>query len=145
MNIVIDTREQRPLQFPLEINCVMRGMKTGDYTIDGYEDTVLVERKGLGDLIGCLTTGRNRFRKQLARLKKVPYRIVMIESSLFQISRKRYVGYLTPDEVIQAIADLSTEYKIPFQLTDNPQLTARMCLAFLSASKKLVDEKTPRN
>ena len=90
IKIVIDSREQKPLQFPIEVDCIIRGMKTGDYTIDGYEDRILVERKALGDLVNCLTSDRNRFRKQLARLKKVPYRCIVIESSLFQVARKRY-------------------------------------------------------
>ena len=57
--IRIDTREQKPLIFPsyvrvhyggtshtLKLNTKSVALPTGDYSIEGYEDIVLVERKG---------------------------------------------------------------------------------------------------
>lgn len=136
MKIIIDTREQKPYQFPLEHEIVSRGLKTGDYSVEGFEDTVVVERKGLGDLIHCLTTGRARFRRQLGRLRKIPYRTVIIDTTIYQISRKRYVGYLKPDDVLANISELSVEYKVMFQFGDSPALASRLCLAFLNAGTK---------
>ena len=63
MRIKIDTREQNPYAFktPSEVGTV----PVGDYSISGLENHIAVERKELNDLIGCLTTDRERFEREL--------------------------------------------------------------------------------
>ncbi len=70
--ITVDSREQHPYDFqgitaagrPVEVTTITAGLKSGDYSIAGYEDAVAVERKSLSDLYGTLTSGRDRFRKR---------------------------------------------------------------------------------
>ncbi len=65
--IIIDTREQTPFTFagPARV----AGLKTADYTIEGYEDIVGLERKSLDDLIACLSSQRERFERELLRAR----------------------------------------------------------------------------
>ena len=55
--MVIDTREKRPYSFP---RSVVRGLPAGDYSIDGFEDRVAVERKTHADMYGSLGARRER-------------------------------------------------------------------------------------
>ena len=60
---IIDTREQQPLA--LELDTVPGTLATGDYSVHGLEDLLTVERKSLDDLLGCMTSGRPRFEREL--------------------------------------------------------------------------------
>lgn len=66
MKIVIDTREQTPLDFE-RYGCevVRGGLTTGDYAVAGLESLAAVERKSEDDLPGCLTRERDRFEREL--------------------------------------------------------------------------------
>jgi DNA excision repair protein ERCC-4 len=68
VRIIVDTREQATFSFtsfPCEVE---RGTpSTGDYSIACHETAAAIERKSLTDLIGCLTHGRDRFERELAR------------------------------------------------------------------------------
>lgn len=79
--IVIDTREQTP--FPLvEYQTVVKGLKTGDYSLEGYEDHVAVERKSKTDAYGCVGGSRDRFSRCLERLSRLDRACIVIECSL---------------------------------------------------------------
>ena len=61
LTIVVDTREQMPLDFaPYEAEGVTVEVGTvwpGDYTVKGFEKSIAFERKSVGDLIGTLKNG----------------------------------------------------------------------------------------
>jgi hypothetical protein len=78
MTIITDTREQKPLKFADDIENEVAGLKTGDYSIKGYEDRFCVEHKTIKDLIGTCSaikakgakhSNRERFRLELQRMK----------------------------------------------------------------------------
>jgi ERCC4-type nuclease len=56
--VLVDTREQLPLSFERFPNWIAgerrATLKTGDYTVEGMETALVLERKSLGDLIGTL-------------------------------------------------------------------------------------------
>lgn len=67
--IVVDSREQKPLVFP-HLEVVRDTMQTGDYGIKGLDDFV-VERKSVPDMVQSLTGERERFWRELRRLRAV--------------------------------------------------------------------------
>lgn len=79
-SVVIDTREQRPYTFggivsdardgrrPVLVSLVGGTLKAGDYSIEGLEQRIAVERKSLADLFSTLGQGRGRFQRELQRL-----------------------------------------------------------------------------
>lgn len=89
--VVIDTREQRPFAFvglrglkslgsPLMvIDTVRSTLKSGDYSLEGYESQVSIERKSVADLYGTLAKGRARFERELARLSAMAFACVVVE------------------------------------------------------------------
>ncbi len=95
--IIVDTREQVRYDFdaiPARLSdgggsvvtrVVRRALKSGDYSIEGMENRVVVERKSLADLYGTLGCGRNRFMRELERLAELEYAAVVVEGSWEQI------------------------------------------------------------
>src|SRR6266581_3645541 len=68
---IVDTREQNPLSFRRFkgwfARVEHRALRLGDYSVEGMEDTCVVERKDLADLICSLTTNRAVFINRLRR------------------------------------------------------------------------------
>jgi len=63
--IVIDTREQTPWEF--DHPKIYRALPAGDYSVDGMESLVAIERKRHAELVSCMTAGRDRFERELER------------------------------------------------------------------------------
>ena len=82
-SIIVDSREQLPYQF-LGHPTMKSGLKTGDYSVTGMEHLVCVERKSQADYWGCLINtkpkfNRDRFVRELERMKDIPWSKVIIE------------------------------------------------------------------
>jgi len=77
--IVVDSREQTPLSF--NYPTISAGLVTGDYSVAGLEDDFCVERKSLSDLYGSLTSGRDRFLRELQRMRAYQFRRLLIIGS----------------------------------------------------------------
>ena len=89
--ILVDSREQRPYlfqKFPCAIKRV--GLKQGDYSVEGLESRVAVERKSLSDLVGTLTQGRDRFYRELDRLASYDFVAIVIEATYRQVAHGPY-------------------------------------------------------
>lgn len=83
--ILIDTREQRPFKFegfkgdakdkerPLIVRTEIATLQTGDYSIRGFENRYVVERKSAIDLFGCIGRDRERFEREIDRMNKLEW------------------------------------------------------------------------
>lgn len=65
----------------LTIETVRGTLKSGDYSLVGYESRVAVERKSLADLYGTLGQGRDRFERELVRLSAMEFAAVVVEAT----------------------------------------------------------------
>lgn len=77
--IIIDTREQAPLVFrnlPSELGT----LAVGDYSVKGLEHLIAVERKSLEDLLACVGRERERFERELSRMRGYKYRHLVVEA-----------------------------------------------------------------
>lgn len=67
---------------PICAGTVIEHLKTGDYSLKGYEDRLCIERKaGFFEIWGNYAE-RDRFEAELERMSKIKYRFILIESSL---------------------------------------------------------------
>ena len=116
MRIVIDTREQLPYLFDRwpEVETTRAGIPTGDYTIEGHEHQVAIERKELGDLIGCLCSGRDRFKRELERAGDLAFFAVVVEAGMHEVYLGRYRSAINPHAALQSILAFQVRYGIPF-------------------------------
>ena len=119
LKIVIDTREQTPWAFPSYIVDSKRGtLRTGDYALEG-DYNFAIERKSLDDFLGTISTGWERFLRELDRMEEARYpaKIIIIEGDFetccFKESEEGYIvapehnhPRLTPQFVSSRIAEL---------------------------------------
>lgn len=77
--VVVDTREQAPY-FVGRPWAQVGTLKTGDYSLEGFQDRVCVERKSLPDAFGSYGRGRERFEREHERLAAMDSAI-LIEAS----------------------------------------------------------------
>ncbi len=88
--IVVDTREQAPFHFTglvdslgkqIIVPLVHKGLKSGDYSIEGLEDLVSVERKSLRDFYQSISRERDRFEREFARLNEMQIAMLVVEAN----------------------------------------------------------------
>ena len=95
--IVIDSNEGAPFQFrditenkvPLVVRTIRKPMWVdglADYSLEGFERQVQVERKSIDDLFGTLGQRRDRFQAEIARLHDTcDFAAVVVEADEFAI------------------------------------------------------------
>ena len=113
--IVRDSREQAPFTFsglPVEVS--VGALEAGDYSVRGFERRVAVERKALGDLVGCLGADRLRFERELARLRGYDAAAVVVEASVVALRTGRYLGRLDAGAAWQSVLAFSMRFRVPF-------------------------------
>ena len=75
--LIVDSREQLPFRF-MHLPTAVAGLVTGDYSIKGMEDVFAVERKSIPDLIASVTRERDRFMRELQRIKAHDFRRLLV-------------------------------------------------------------------
>ena len=128
--ILVDTREQLPYDFSgmttndgelLAVPKRIIGLPSGDYSIEGMQSSVAVERKSLDDLYGSVTWGRRRFEHEIVRLDAMSedshsgFAAVVIEAHWREIldpreHRPGWINETNPRSVEGTIAAWSVRY-----------------------------------
>ena len=139
MRIKVDTREQQPYQFenPSEVGTV----PVGDYSICGLENHIAVERKEVNDLIGCLTTGRDRFERELHRGRGLDYFALVVEASLSDLTNGRYRSKMLPKSAIQSLLAFSIRYRLPIFFAENREYGQRITESLLLKFAREIETK----
>lgn len=127
--IVVDTREQAPFHFGTHPT-ISAALDAGDYSLEGLEGRIAIERKAVGDLRGCIGGGRERFVRELERLSLLDFAAVVVEGPLSQVMRqgphvwKPGARPLHPSSVLGSLTAWCVRYRLPIWLTSN-RLEAR--------------------
>ncbi len=84
--VLVDTRERTPLplfkQHPNWIGGVRPAtLKTGDYSVEGMENLLALERKTLPDAVNSTITSRKRFIRACERLALFRWKAILVEAS----------------------------------------------------------------
>ena len=84
--VIKDTREQSGYYFSKYGTCagmVEQKLDTGDYSIQGFEDKICIERKGcVEELAINLGSKKHAFMNEIERMKDFPYKFLVFEFSL---------------------------------------------------------------
>ena len=118
----MDTREGLPFTFShfSGVEIERAGLPAGDYSLPGFEDQAAIERKELNDLIACLMNGnRDRFEKELSKLRFYELAAVVVEASLDDVSKGRYRSDMKPHAALQSIFAFQVRYRVPFLFCGN--------------------------
>ena len=91
LHIIIDSREQSPWAWdPSDAITEIGGLSCGDYALAEDTETprrkmalrpvrFAIERKELNDFLGTISTGWDRFQRELTRMESFPARVVIVE------------------------------------------------------------------
>lgn len=131
MRLVIDTRERDPWSFPAGIPFVRRSLCAGDYSLEGLEQQVAIERKSRDDLVRTLIHDRRRFADELARLSGYRFAAVVVESGLEPVLLGKYESKATPDSVVAAAAAVSFDWRVPVFFLESRAAAAAWTLALM--------------
>ena len=134
ITVLIDTREKLPFDLtPLKTQKAT--LSTGDYSILGLEKHVAIERKGLQDLVGCVGGERERFEREIQRLKSYPVRAIICEGSYGQIEAKAYRGRVHPNSILGSICGWAAG-GLPIIMAGNRERAQRLAQNILVIAAK---------
>ena len=116
----------------------------GDYSICGLENYVSIERKTLDDLIGCLTSDRERFERELHEGKGLDYMAIVIEASLSDLANGRYRSKMLPKSAVQSLLAFSVRYRLPIFFCESRAYGERVTESLLLKFARELDRKICR-
>ena len=137
--ILIDTREQRPLKFKRNVKLIK--LDYGDYAFSSPEASckAFIERKAVGDFLATISGGYERFVREIQRsVDDEANLIVIIEQKLsnvlyFNHQRKNHGGKVyskvkaTPEFIFHRVRSLSQKFStIQFLFVDGKRESARV-------------------
>lgn len=122
--VVVDTREQRPLRFSGRVRVVRAALPSGDYAPFGFESRAAIERKSLADLVQSVTRERERFFRELERLRSYEFNAVVVEGALIDVVEHRYRSMASPRSVMASAFAIVTDFSIPVIWAHSPDLAA---------------------
>lgn len=113
--VQIDTREQRLLPFE---GASVAKLEYGDYKLhDGKEFAIYFERKALGDFVGTLSSGYERFTREIGRaVKDNNHLIIIVEQPLTdalnfnKLQKKSFTTRTTPQYIFHNVRALIQKF-----------------------------------
>jgi ERCC4-type nuclease len=118
----VDTREPRPHPWrrwlPEHVRLERATLDTGDFALAGLPGGAIVERKTVSDFLACMTSGRERFERELARSRYVGKFVVIVEGTLADCIAAR--GGLSEASLLGTIAAWCRRYAPIVKATTEP-------------------------
>ena len=133
--LVVDTREQTPLSFwrfkGWFAGVENRALALGDYSIAGMENSCVVERKDLSDLVCSFSENRSVFVARLRRMSKLPHGLLVITAPLSQVKSAYPFGRISPNQVTQSLIAVLAGLRLPFVCTETHELGEEIVASYL--------------
>lgn len=123
--LLVDTREQKPLRFS-HLPAESATLYTGDYSVRGLEEVFAVERKSLADLAGSLTRERDRFMKEMHRLRGYRFPYLLAIGDDMELSRLQAQGRLKLQQVEHSLRAIQSRYGVHVERAYTEEQAARM-------------------
>src|ERR1700721_481451 len=132
---IIDTREQNPLSFRRFrgwfADIEERALPLGDYSVCGMENSCVVERKDLADLICSFTSNRSVFVNRLRRMSDRPHSLLVITASLTEIKSEYPYRAANPNRIMQSLIAVLAGLRVPFICTETHELGEEIVASYL--------------
>lgn len=125
-----------------EIN--IEGLPFGDYWNiwkfeDGKEYTVPIafERKNLADCFGTMTSGYERFRKEIEKAKKNNFSLILlIEGSIRDVAKGYEYSQFSGDSMLKKLAMLRVRYDLEYHFFNDRREMSRFIEEIFMAVKR---------
>lgn len=134
----VDSREKTPWLLPAWRTEVVT-MKEGDYGIAGFSSMsnpeFIVERKSVEDLVGSVTSSRERFFREIERMRAYRFAAIIIEGSQREVEGGAYHSQARPESILQTLAAIEVRAGIHCLWGESPEGAAvqfeRLCRQFI--------------
>lgn len=142
--IIIDNDEKRALQFPflndgsVFVRTEVRSLHTGDYSIEGYENLITVERKSINDLVNTVIHDWARFAKECRRMATMDAAVIGVEGNLQDVLQHKYESNADPMSVLGKINTIFHRFGIATVFCSDPDSMAYWVHNFF---KNYIDER----
>jgi DNA excision repair protein ERCC-4 len=142
--VAIDSREQQALCFTrLESRVVT--LPTADYGLYQVPNAAAIERKAsLDELISCLSVERDRFERELMRMKAYPFRRLIVIGSRGEIEMQRYRSRMAPRAVLATLSAFEVRYDLPICYFPTPEAAALQVESWLWWIAREIDRNATR-
>lgn len=139
--IEVDQRDKLPYDFevmrassriPFEVRTVF--LKTGDYQTGNGEShgRIVVERKSLPDLFGTLGQHRDRFEREMERMRPFGHRAIVIEADCLQIATwANPYGQLCPRSVTGTLIAWAQRYDVHVHMLPGREIAEQFTFRML--------------
>ena len=147
ISVIVDTREQLPYNFKKEkhIQIVREKLATGDYSLKGHTDRIIIERKTLTDLLGVIGNGRDRFKRELQHLKdNCEFPVLLIEGSVSDIFDKYALPFeskIHQNSVIGSLISWSVKFGVQIIFAGNRAKGELITAKYLTKMNEIISDK----
>jgi len=143
--IIVDTREQKPWSFQYQATANIK-LDTGDYSIDGYQNVLAIERKrNVAEFANNIT--EKRFKDVVDRLSKIKHSYMLFEFDMNDVMRypigsdipKRLWDKIriSPSFIVKNIIDLQVENNIKIIFCGNSTNAEKVALSIMRKIHKM--------
>ena len=128
LQIIRDTREQDGFSF-VGFPCTVETgtLATADYSLVGFTDRIGIERKSLPDLVACLGVERDRFQRELARLRGFDAACIIVDQPQSVLRLGHFRSRMDAGAAWQSCLALSMRFRVPFFWAENRADAERIC------------------
>jgi ERCC4-type nuclease len=149
--IIIDSREQQPWEFSHQTTAVQK-LDTGDYSIEGLEDILCIERKkSVSEIANNIT--EKRFKDVIDRMSKYKYPYMLLEFDLdsiltypvgSEIPRRMWNKIkISPNFIIKNLLEFQLLHNISIMFCGSASNAERISLSLMNRIYEL--ERKPKN
>jgi ERCC4-type nuclease len=133
--LLVDTREQNPFNFTRFrgwfAGIERKALSLGDYTVAELEDTCVVERKDLSDLVHSCSVDRPAFIDRLRLMARYRHRLLVITSTLSQVKSPYAHANIDPNRTTQFLVAVLAGLQVPFVCSETHELGEELVGSFL--------------
>lgn len=113
VRVIVDTREWLPYVFSSRVIATRALLGVGDYALEGAEHLVVVERKTLDDFVSSVIWDRERFLREMERLRDYQVKCIVVEANLDDIFAHRYLSGAHPHAIVGSAIAIIIDYGVP--------------------------------
>lgn len=143
-NVIRDTREQKNFwtfaNYSEVENVIDKKLDTGDYTIEGFENTLCIERKhNVAEIAKNIV--EDRFERELERMKEFYYPYLILEFGLDDVYNYPNVSCVPPkirkrvkirgSFIFKKLAEMCVTYQIPIIPCGHPKYAEEMVVSLM--------------
>jgi ERCC4-type nuclease len=100
-------------------------------SLEGMENSCLVERKDLADLIRSFTTNRPIFVHRLRRMAELPHSLLVVTAPLSEIKSEYPYREASPNRITQSLRAVLSGLRLRFLCTETHELGEEIVASYL--------------